>query len=759
MEVLKTGGAVVTCVNALGQVRLRTVRAARSRLAHPLFRSGYTLVLNSTLSAVVGVAFWLLAARVYQPAVVGRNSAALSAMMFLAGVAQLNLMSSLLRFLPTSGRGARRMAALSYLVAGTLSAVAAVVFLVGLGTWSPALVPLLHEPLTAVSFIFGTMALSILTLQTCAFVALRHAGTATLINQAFNILKLVLLAAFAILLPRTGVYFAWVSAAVLVVASGAVLLFARTVRTFASEPRNIPALPDLARFAGPDYVASLAWIAATSLVPVLVLNLTDASHAAVFALTWSVTLVLYGVPEAFGQALVAHTTRELSQLDERHTQVLKASLALLAPVVVLLVVSAPLLLRPFGPWYATQGAGTLRLLASSSLPGTVVGLTVSRARVRRHMVTVTAALISVCVLVIGLTLLLVPRVGIVGAGLAWLLGESAVAAVIGVVALSGLMIRSPRAAVPPSVRAEAVRAVKDAGWLPERRLQTVSDTAVLIVSDANRAAVLKVAATARGMAALRREEEVLTRLADDDRLGSWRQMIPAVLDTFEFTGGRALLTNRLEGRDARERFVHLDGSDHAVAAIGPLHRLDTGRCTADDELLERWVTEPAERLRHVVPAYTRLQPGVGRLQMYLYDQLSQRTLTMGWVHGDFYPGNVLVDANGLVSGVVDTAQTQQRGLPVLDLAHWVLTLPGDGGPDHLGARVAGRLDQEQCWTESETKFLLQAPGGGELPGRVVLLLTWLRHVDSNLVKSERYANNPIWLRRNVFPVLRKVRDE
>jgi O-antigen/teichoic acid export membrane protein len=742
----------VTCANALGRVGLR----ARSRLAHPLFRSGYTLVLNSTMSAVVGVAFWLLAARAYQPAVVGRNSAALSAMMFLAGIAQLNLMSSLLRFLPTAGRGARRMSALSYVVVATLSALAAVVFLAGLGTWSPALIPLLRGPLMAVTYILGTMALSILTLQTCAFVALRHAGTATLVNQAFNILKLVLLALFAILLPHSGVYFSWVASAVLVVAAGAVILFTRTVRTFASEPRNIPTLPDLARFAGPDYLASLAWIAATTLVPVLVLNLTDAAHAAVFALTWSVTLVLYGVPEAFGQALVAHTTRELAQLDERHNQVLKASLGLLAPVVLVLVVSAPLLLRPFGPWYATQGAGTLRLLTSSAVPGTIVALTVSRARVRRHMVTVTSALIGVCVLIIGLTLLLVPRMGIEGAGLAWLLGESAVAAVIGVAAASRLMIRAPRAAVPPSVRAEAVRAVKDAGWLPERRLVTVSDTAVLIVSDASRAAVLKVAATERGMAALRREEEVLTLLAGDARLGSWRQMIPAVLDTFEFTGGRALLTNRLEGRDARELFARLDGCDHAAAAIGPLHRLDTGRFPVDDELLERWVAEPTERLRRVVPAYTRLQPEVSRVKSYLSDELSQRTLTMGWVHGDFYPGNVLVDANGKVSGVVDTAQTQQRGLPVLDLAHWVLTLPGDGGPEQLGARVATRLDQEQCWTDSETKFLLQAPGGGELSGRLVLLLTWLRHVDSNLVKSERYANNPIWLRRNVFPVLRKV---
>jgi hypothetical protein len=59
--------------------------------------------------------------------VVGRNSTAISVMLFLAGVAELNLMSTLVRFLPTSGKRTTR------LIVSIYAASAAVAALLGLG--------------------------------------------------------------------------------------------------------------------------------------------------------------------------------------------------------------------------------------------------------------------------------------------------------------------------------------------------------------------------------------------------------------------------------------------------------------------------------------------------------------------------------------------------------------------------------------------------------------------------------------------------
>jgi O-antigen/teichoic acid export membrane protein len=408
-----------------------THRRLAGQWAQPVLRSGYVLVLNSVVTAVLGVGFWLLAARLYRPEVVGVNTPAISAMMFLAGVAQLNLMSSLLRFVPTAGRAGGRLVGLAYLVGAGLSAAAAGVFLAGLASWTPGLVPLLGQAPLAASFVLACAGWSVLVMQGSVLVALGRPGTATLTNQIFNVLKLVLLLPLAVLSATSGVWLAWITAMLVAVAAGFWFVFHRPGLAWPDNPgedlSGPPSWRELVRFAGPDYVGALAWIACTTLVPILVLNLTDAEHAAVFALTWSICLVLYGIPTALGQALVVHGVRQPSRLREQHARVLWTSLGLLAPVVAVLVSFAPRVLAPFGSWYAAQGSGTLRLLALSTMPNAVVALTVSRARVDRRMSTVVATMVSLCVIVLGLTWLLVPRLGIVGGAGAWVVGQVAVA--------------------------------------------------------------------------------------------------------------------------------------------------------------------------------------------------------------------------------------------------------------------------------------------------------------------------------------------
>ena len=80
-------------------------RLARA-LRNPLYRSGYSLVINTAASTVVGVAYWAIAAHMYDKQDLGRSSALISALIFLSSLAQLNLSNALARFLPQSGRRA-----------------------------------------------------------------------------------------------------------------------------------------------------------------------------------------------------------------------------------------------------------------------------------------------------------------------------------------------------------------------------------------------------------------------------------------------------------------------------------------------------------------------------------------------------------------------------------------------------------------------------------------------------------------------------
>jgi hypothetical protein len=65
---------------------------ARRRVAErwrvPMYRAALLLAASSGLSAVLGVVFWLGAARLFPPRALGLSSTALSSMMLIAGIAQ-----------------------------------------------------------------------------------------------------------------------------------------------------------------------------------------------------------------------------------------------------------------------------------------------------------------------------------------------------------------------------------------------------------------------------------------------------------------------------------------------------------------------------------------------------------------------------------------------------------------------------------------------------------------------------------------------
>jgi O-antigen/teichoic acid export membrane protein len=85
-------------------MRTRLLQPLASVPGDPMLRNGYVLIVSATVTQVLGVRYWIVAARTAPAAAVGRNSTAMSVMLFLAGVAELNLMSTLIR----AARPARR---------------------------------------------------------------------------------------------------------------------------------------------------------------------------------------------------------------------------------------------------------------------------------------------------------------------------------------------------------------------------------------------------------------------------------------------------------------------------------------------------------------------------------------------------------------------------------------------------------------------------------------------------------------------------
>jgi aminoglycoside phosphotransferase len=195
-------------------------------------------------------------------------------------------------------------------------------------------------------------------------------------------------------------------------------------------------------------------------------------------------------------------------------------------------------------------------------------------------------------------------------------------------------------------------ALPDGEWRYERALRSVSDVTVHIVrAEHGETGVLKVGTTVSGVTSLRREHDVLVQLRSDRQPGNWHALIPVPLAAGEAGAWTYLLTSRLPGKDARKLTPGETDrlTSAAIAAIAPLHRRARETHVVDDRLLEFLVDEPVERVMTSLPGAGVIK----RLADALYSDLAGREMTVGWTHGDFHLGNIIVDPDQRVTGIVE----------------------------------------------------------------------------------------------------------
>ena len=424
-----------------------------AHLHNPLYRNGYALASSSVITAGIGMLYWILAARTYPPGLVGLNSAMISVMMLLGGIAQLNLADGAVRFVPIAGRATGRFIGAAYLISLALAAGISLVFLTQLGRWAPALGFLGASPLVLGWFTLSTMGWAVFVLQDGVLTGLRKALWVPVENGVFSVTKIVLMLMFAAFLPQLGVFASWAIGLMVTVLPTSYFIFHHLVPRHAEEKRDSGerlAFRPVARYVAGDYAGALAWLASTSLLPILVTQLAGPAANAYYYLAWQVSLLLIAIASSMSSSLVVEASTDPQMLEVFSYRTLLQTALIIIPAALALVIGAPFVLLLFGRSYSQEATALLRLLVISTIPYIVNVVFVSMAQVRRQISKIMLAFGSLCLLVLSLSYLLIPRMGILGAGYAWLISQSLVALAIIISWVRGESApRSPRHRVPP----------------------------------------------------------------------------------------------------------------------------------------------------------------------------------------------------------------------------------------------------------------------------------------------------------------------
>ncbi|MGW4817473.1 lipopolysaccharide biosynthesis protein [Streptomyces sp. NPDC004227] len=396
-----------------------------------LFRNAYALMLNTGISAVLGLGFWLAAARYYTEDAVGQGSAAIAAMKFLAGLTAVTLMGALARFLPVAGRTTSRLIFRTYAASSVVVALAAAAFLLTLDVWGPSY-RFLHGLLSGLGFIAAVVAWSLLTLQDAVLMGLRSALWVPVGNTVFSTVKLGLLVALAVALPTTGVFVSWVAS----IAASAVPLGWLVLRRLvpqhmkATQDRTQPpTLREIGRFLAGDCTGSLFSLAVVSLVPVIVAaQVSSADNAYCYiALTISSTVNVLAIN--MGASLTVEGSHDPARLAANTRAALRRMVRIMLPVCGGLFLGAPVILGMFGGGYADAVTPLLRWFAVGALLRVVMETYFAALRAQSRTTGLACLQGLLCVLVLGLTLLLLPRMGLTGAGVAEVSSLSVIVAI------------------------------------------------------------------------------------------------------------------------------------------------------------------------------------------------------------------------------------------------------------------------------------------------------------------------------------------
>lgn len=424
------------------------VRGLRTELTTPLYRNAYALMLNTAVNSVFGLLYWIVAARTFSDAEVGRGSALISLMMLVSALTQLNFGQALIRFLPRAGRTSQSLVRSAYGISAGLAVLGSTAVMTYCTLVLPESDPLHVSLPFAGWFVLSTTLWSLFTLQDATLTGLRSAIWIPLENGIYGIVKLVLLVIVAQTSLADGVFTSWTLPVLALLVPITLLVFRRLLPRHAEESaadQKPPTSRVLRSYMAGDYTGQVFNQLASTFLPVLVVSQLGPEAGAYFLPAQTVFVAMNLLSQGITSSLVVEAARDESRTHIYAMAILRRISATVLPAALLIAIAAPLLLQLFGSQYRANSTFLLQLLMASTFPRVVVTLFMTHSRMRNRTINLAILQFVQAAALIGGTLLLSDSLGLDAVGWSALGIELALALVLAPRVLRWLRPKAPAA--------------------------------------------------------------------------------------------------------------------------------------------------------------------------------------------------------------------------------------------------------------------------------------------------------------------------
>ncbi len=393
-----------------------------------LYSNAFYLLAGNGIGAATGFIFWTVAARFYSTGDVGIISAAIAAMGLLGSISNLGLGVGVVRFLPKDDKQAAYLINFCLTIVFLISAVSAVVFLLGAEFWSPGLTAFRQDTGHFILFILFTVFTAIVTVADGVFVARRRAGFTMARGLSMNIIKVVLVIAFIGASQAYGIFTAWGSALSISLLLGLFFFLPRVIHGFLPSPDfDWRGKSEIIRYSIVNNGAALLSGLPGQILPIMLLGRLGAEANAFFYIAWQIMAAISMVPQSISTSLFAEGCHDEKELSYNIWRSLGLAFVILVPVIIVLLLFSAPILRVFGAEYAVHSTRLLQVLALSLVPMAVNQLYFSILRVQKRLKLLTALNGVIALITIGVTYPLLPVIDTLGAGIGWVASQTLVA--------------------------------------------------------------------------------------------------------------------------------------------------------------------------------------------------------------------------------------------------------------------------------------------------------------------------------------------
>jgi O-antigen/teichoic acid export membrane protein len=385
-----------------------------------LFRNSIYLLASTITMSLFGFVFWILTTNIYEPAEIGLATAIISATTLLATFSMFGFNTGLLRYLSNSEKKNETINTVM-IVVSLLTLIVSTVYVIGIGYFAPEFKILKEVPTYGILFVAFMLIVSINMLTDSIFIAYRAAKYNLIVYIAFGIAKIILpllLIRFAL----NGVLLAYIGSVIIAFACTFILLIKKFNFRF-SFLVNRAILKDMTKFSLGNYLSNFISSFPTLALPTIIIATLGAAQSAYFYIASTIAALLYGIPQAISQSLFAEGSHSSDNMKLFVVKASKLIGSILVIGIVAFLVFGKFVLHIFGKDYAENSSLLLSIMAVTAIFTAVNVVCSTVLRVHHRIAALIVISIGYVIVTMGLAYLLISD-GIIGAGIALLLGQA-----------------------------------------------------------------------------------------------------------------------------------------------------------------------------------------------------------------------------------------------------------------------------------------------------------------------------------------------